>query len=112
MRAAFGLPSGVFIKVFNFNGVDMADTKYFRSRLSGLEIVVGDPPKDGSSLDHEKVRFVPYRERYQGDNIKVGYLATDNAVALEKIKDIPDVEEISKKDFDTATGDDATELGY
>jgi hypothetical protein len=90
----------------------MADTKYYRSLLSGLEVVVGDPPKDGSSLDHEKVRFVPYREKWQGDTRKVGYLATDNPVAIEKLQDVSEAEEITKKEFDASTGEDATELGY
>lgn len=91
---------------------DSDKTKYFKSRISGLEIVVGDPPEDKSSLDHEKVRFVPYREKFQGDNIKVGYLATDNARALEILATQPDVQEITKKDFDQATGEGSTELGY
>jgi len=85
----------------------MADQKkYYRTRLSGLQVVVGklDPTK--GEVAPPTVKFEAYEERYQGDKVSIGYLATDNSVAIEKLKNDGNVEEISQKDFEDATNEE------
>lgn len=87
-------------------------TKFFRSRLAGLAIVVGesDPLHP---VAPETVRFVPHYERYQGDRVTVGYLATDNKRALEVLATDGNVEEISAKEYKDATeGKDSQRASY
>ena len=78
--------------------------KYFRSRMHGLSIVVKNDREDADPTTAiETVRFKPYREKFQGDDIKVGYLATNNPEALKRLKDDPNVEEISADEFKKST---------
>ncbi len=77
------------------------ELKYFRTRLHGLKIVVGEPSP--GQIEQESVSFVPYFERWDGDRIKVGYLETDNSVAIEKLTEDINVDEISEKEFKEAT---------
>jgi hypothetical protein len=60
----------------------------------------------------QTVRFAPYREKEFGDVTKVGYLATDNAVAIKALKNDPNVSEISQEEFDKATGEGSAPVGY
>lgn len=69
-------------------------TKFFRSNVSGLIISTGE---------ETSVRFQPYYEKYQGDDVRVGYLATADKRALEVLATDGTVEEISEKDFVKAT---------
>ncbi len=85
--------------------------RYFKSQIAGLTVQVGPP------LSHEvapqTVRFVPYEEKFQGDPVKVGYLATDNAVAIKKCRADDNVEEIDKDEFEKATtGKNAKRVAY
>lgn len=86
-------------------------TKYYKTRLSGLEVVVGDPDREQGEVAPKTVRFTPYLEKFQGDNIKVGYLETDDAVVQQKLKNDFHVEAIEKDEFDKATGPNSIELG-
>lgn len=79
-------------------------TKYYRSRLSGLSVIVGGVPS--GEVAPETVRFVPYEERWEGDKVVIGYLATDNAVAQRKLKDDINVEEIDEDTFVNSTNSD------
>lgn len=80
------------------------EVKYFRSLNDGLAVQVGDNNPEGSYdpdlLVH--VRFTRYTEKFQGDTIRVGYLATDNARAIEVLSNDPYVSELSKEDYDKA----------
>ena len=76
-------------------------TAYFRSRFAGLKVVVGEAPE--GELEQEFVAFTPYWERWDGDRVRVGYLATDNPVAIEKLSADDNVEKITKTDFEAAT---------
>lgn len=87
-------------------------TKYFRSSIAGLEVVIGQPDRDLGEVAPKTVRFVPYREKEFGDVVKVGYLSTDDTVALKKLLNDPNVTEIEKDEFDKNTGEKATRLGY
>lgn len=82
---------------------DNADMKYYRSKgLPGLSIQIGDEP--GREDQPTEVRFTPYQEKDKNDDaIRVGYLATDEQDAQEILSDDPNVEEISKEDFEKAT---------
>jgi hypothetical protein len=86
-------------------------TKYYKSKLSALEVVIGDPDREKGEVAPKTVRFTPYLEKENGDNVNVGYLETDNSVAQQKLKNDFNVEEIEKDEFDKATGDKAIELG-
>ena len=80
-----------------------AATQYFRTEFSGLEIQVGGP--DLGQVAPATVRFVPYFELrlgVEGRN-KVGFLATDNDVAIAKLLSDPNVKEITKKEYFEAT---------
>lgn len=81
--------------------------KYYRTRIAGLSVQVGDAPSDE---DKEKgtvappvVRFEAFEERHQGDKVVFGYLATDNLVAIRKLAKDGNVEQISEKDYNDAT---------
>lgn len=81
----------------------MADSKmkYYRSNIAGLKVVVGDP--EGNDIAHQTVQFTQYSEKWQGDNIRVGYLATDNAVAQKILKDDPNAVSITEEAYNQAT---------
>lgn len=60
-------------------------------------------PAGANEVAPHKERFVPFYEKWQGDTRKVGYLATDNARAIELARKDPRVEEIDKKEYDKCT---------
>jgi hypothetical protein len=81
--------------------------KYYRTPIAGLSVQVGAAPSDE---DKEKgivappvVRFEAFEEKRQGDKVVVGYLATDNLVAIKKLAKDGNVEEISAKEYQEAT---------
>lgn len=77
-------------------------TKYFRTRLLGLKVVVGDPKTEDGEVAPQFVTFSAYKEKLiNGEEVKYALLATDNEVALEKLKDDPNVEEIQKNEYDS-----------
>jgi 3-deoxy-D-manno-octulosonate 8-phosphate phosphatase KdsC-like HAD superfamily phosphatase len=82
-----------------------AEIVYWRSKVSGLTIF-----KKGN--ENATMRFQPFLEKYQGDDIRVGYLACDDADfnAILKADDL--VEEITKAEYDKATGDNSTPASY
>lgn len=74
---------------------------YYRSKLAGLKTQVkGAVDNDPTTL--EFVRFTPVKEKFQGDNIKVGYLKTDNAVAIKNFEGDGNVTIISKDEYEKA----------
>lgn len=75
--------------------------KFYRSRLSGLKVVVNDQVADPTLVEY--VRFTGVKEKFQGDTILVGYLKTSNKVAIEKLAGDPNVEEISAKEWKEST---------
>ena len=78
------------------NTAKQPKVRYFRcATTSALRIL-----KDGERI----ARFKPYLETYQGDPVKVGYLATSDPVVVERCVEDYTVEEIEKKEFDKATG--------
>jgi hypothetical protein len=87
-------------------------TKFYKSNISGLSVEVGEPDFDKGEVAPQLVRFEPYREKVFGDPVKVGYLATDNAVAQKKLANDPNVVEIKQEEYDKATGDGSDPVGY
>lgn len=83
----------------------MADVKpkYYRSRLSGLQVVVGEADPARPAEAPKAIRFVPYVEKFEGDKVYVGYLVTTNEVAQAKLANDPNVEEIDKEEFEKST---------
>ena len=70
-------------------------SKYYKSKIAGLSVVVGEPLPD--EVAPQLVQFQQYRERFQGDEVKVGYLETDNEVAQKALSEkIPSCRENSK----------------
>lgn len=92
----------------------MADSKpkYYRSAIAGLEVVVGEPDFEAGEVAPKTVRFVPYREKEFGDVKKVGYLETDDPVAIEKLASDGNVTEIKQEEFEKSTGEGSTPVGY
>lgn len=84
----------------------MADvkTRYYRTNIAGLSFVVGAP--QGNEVAPETVRFKQYQEMWQGDEIRVGYLATDDIRAQRIAKADINVEEIEEEAFNQATDPD------
>lgn len=76
---------------------------YYRTRISGLAVQVS-PSDPENPIAPEVVRFQPVKERYQGDQVTVGYLATDDKRAIEILKTDGNVEVISKDDYNKAMG--------
>lgn len=81
-----------------------ADQRYFKSSNDGLKVLVGNRNEDGTHdpdlLDF--VSFTRYTEKFQGDTVRVGYLATDNERAIEVLSNDPYVTELSQEDYDKA----------
>lgn len=71
-------------------------TKYYRcSEFSALSV-----KQEGERL----ARFQPYFEKWQGETVKVGYLASDNEKVQAILADDINVQEIEEADFKKATG--------
>lgn len=84
-------------------------SKFYRSTISALSVIVRDADPAKGEVQPETVRFSPFEERWDGDKIKVGYLSTDNSVAQRKLADDPNVEEITEEEFARATDPDVNE---
>ncbi len=82
-------------------------TKYFRSTIAGLSVRIGD----GNGVTPEVVRFVPFYERVNGDDTRVGYLATDDDRAIAACEADYHVTTITKKDYDASTKEEHDEAG-
>lgn len=84
-----------------------AQTKFYRTRIAGLSVQVGDAPTDEEKekgvVAPPVVRFEAFEEKRQGDKVVVGYLATDNLVAIKKLAKDGNVEEIQAKEYREAT---------
>lgn len=76
-------------------------TRYFRTTIAGLSVVIGDPKK--GEVAPEMVRFSTFEERVRGDKVYVGYLETDNMVAIKKLVKDGNVEEIKASEFKEST---------
>lgn len=76
---------------------------YFKSKLiPGLTVITGDP-EDGQ-VAPASVRFTPYDIKTElGETITIGYLETDDAVAIKKCKADGNVEEIDKDEYQKYT---------
>lgn len=83
-----------------------AQTKYYRTRIAGLSVVVGELDPTKGEVAPPVVRFEAFEERFQGDKTSVGYLATDNMVAIKKLAKDGNVEEISEKEYKEATDEE------
>lgn len=78
--------------------------RYFKTRIAGLEVVIGDPDTAAGHVAPRTVRFVPYMFKLEnGEDMKMGYLATNHPVALQKLEADGNVEEISKSEFKQRT---------
>lgn len=86
--------------------------KYYRSSISGLSVEVAPPDESKGEVAPQTVRFAPYREKEFGDVTKVGYLATDNKVAQKKLANDPNVTEIDEDEYNKATGEGSSPVGY
>jgi hypothetical protein len=75
--------------------------KFYRTRLNGLTIILGNHKAlDPDEL--ERVRFTTKLELFQGDKVKVGYLATDDKRAHKILEADYNVEEIEEKEYNKA----------
>lgn len=86
-----------------------AGTKFFRTNIAGLTVVTGEVNAEDAEAGRvapPSVRFEAFEERVRGDKVVVGYLATDNAVAIKKLVKDPNVETITEKEFNDATNED------
>lgn len=74
---------------------DSAEYVFFRNAKHAAEKV-----NDGTGF----IRFEPYFERYQGDRVKVGYLAVyADSPAVPTLRGNSHIEEISAEEYDKAT---------
>lgn len=79
------------------------DTAFFRSTIPGLSIQFGDEPERDEQP--QEVRFVSYEQfdAARGEHYRVGYLATDEADAIEVLQEDLNVTEIDEADYRAAT---------
>jgi len=75
------------------------EVRFYRSRLSGLSISLRDDVTLADPSKVEEIRFVAKTEKFQGDTIQVGYLATDDVRAFPILENDFNVEEISEKEY-------------
>jgi hypothetical protein len=80
---------------------ETSKVKYYKSFLAGLKVMVSVDPYDATMNIYE--RFVPYKDVFKGEAVKIGYLKTDNKVVIEKLVGDHNVEVISKDEFEKAT---------
>lgn len=74
------------------------ETKYYRSAIAGLSVVVGEP-LEGQTAP-QTVRFTPYFYKTDmGEELLHGYLKTSNPVAIEKLENDFNVTEIDQEAF-------------
>lgn len=89
------------------------DLKYFRSDIAGLTVHVGAPTGLAGAPENE--RFVPYYERVNGDDTKVGYLATSDARTIAACEADFHCTLLTKREFTDSTtekyGDNGETLG-
>lgn len=86
-----------------------AQMKYFRTHIAGLTVVTGTVTAEDAEKGNvapPSVRFQAYEEKRQGDKVVVGYLATDNLVAIKKLAKDGNVESISEKEYNDATDEE------
>lgn len=76
-------------------------TKYYKSNIGGLGVTYA-PAGKGDIAPH-RVFFRPYRENNRGDDVVVGYLATDIPQAQTRLAGSRHVTEITKKEYDAMT---------
>jgi len=81
------------------------DFEYFRSEKHALEVVIGDPDPTKGQIANPTVKFVPYfiEEKGREGKLRYGFLKTKNGSAIKKLLSDPNVERISKKDYQEAT---------
>jgi hypothetical protein len=84
--------------------------KYYRTHIAGLSVQIGAAPSDEEKeqgiVAPPTVRFEAFEEKRQGDKVVVGYLATDNLVAIKKLAKDGNVESISEKEYTDATDEE------
>lgn len=82
--------------------------KYYRNtRHAGSRYMVSFHEDD--STQNVYVRFMPVREKFQGDNVSVGYMAIETDMkdyrgnpVFERVARSNGVEEITQKDYEAA----------
>ena len=79
--------------------------KYYKTTKYGLTVF-----KDGD--ENSSIRFQPFFEKLQGDDVRVGYLSVTDKAYIKVLDADLSVEEITKKEFDEATGDKARPASY
>lgn len=67
---------------------------YFKSRFSGLTVV----KEDGTT-----VRFSSFWDKFQGDDVRVGYLETDDPEVVKRLQEDGEVEEVEASEFNKKT---------
>lgn len=83
--------------------------RYFKTPIAELAVVVGKPDTKAGEVAPQTVNFVPYAQRLNGDASRMGYLATDNDVAIKKLIVDVNVTEIKKDEFEEATAVESDE---
>ena len=84
------------------NNQNESTLKYFRSQIPGLSVQIA--PVEAGDVAPKTLRFIPYRYiSDMGEDLYFGYLATDNARALEIFATDSNVTEISQEDFEKYT---------
>ncbi len=82
--------------------------QYFRTKILGLSVIVGDPEPEKGIIAPKTLRFTAYEIAQPiGESIKVAYLATDNGVAISKLARDPNVVTIKKEEYDKYTNLDS-----
>lgn len=80
---------------------DKEAKKYYRTNIAGLKVVVGEP--QGNNVAPEMVAFDQFEEIFQGDHVRVGYLATSDKRAIAKLKNDINVTEIEEDEYEQYT---------
>jgi len=90
----------------------MADSakKYFSTRLTGLEVVIGQPDPTKGEVAPKTQGFVPYWVEMKGEEgpgprkaVKIGFLETSEKSVIDKLEKDFNVQTITQDDFEAAT---------
>ena len=78
--------------------------QYFRTKILGLSVVVGDPEPEKGIIAPKTLQFTAYEiAQPVGEPIRMAFLATNNGIAISKLSKDPNVKIVNKDEYERYT---------